>query len=300
MEKIRIFEVGPRDGFQNLETYVPAEVKLEIIDRLVASGIRHLQCTSFVSPKAIPQLKDALQVATTCVEKYPDLDLYALVPNLYGAKAAEQAGLRSIDMVVSLSTSHNLANINRTHEQSFAELQNILQNCPDSKLTIDIATAFGCPFEGTPAISEVVDFTGKIYDFGIRDFIIADTIGVANPVQVRATMKALQEAFGDCYFRPHFHDTRNNGIVNTLAAVECGFLDVETTLGGLGGCPFAPGASGNTSTEDLVWMLTKMGYDTGVDFNKILEAARFERSVIEGSYSSHQINIKNENPASAI
>ena len=279
MAKVELYEVGPRDGFQNLKDIVPTETKLDLIDRMVGTGIRHLQCTSFVSPKAIPQMADAKELAATCVEKYPDLDLFALIPNLYGAKAALAAGIKSVDMVISLSESHNKANINRTHEQSFAELRNVLDNCPELKLTVDIATAFGCPFEGIPAVSSLVDLIGKVRDYGIRNFTLGDTIGVANPKQVRETMKVLTAAYPDCTFRPHFHDTRNNGIVNSITAIECGINEVETTLGGLGGCPFAPGASGNTATEDLVWLLDRMGYETG------------EHSLLNGNYSGHQMNI---------
>ena len=230
MAKVELYEVGPRDGFQNLKDIVPTETKLDLIDRMVGTGIRHLQCTSFVSPKAIPQMADAKELAATCVEKYPDLDLFALIPNLYGAKAALAAGIKSVDMVISLSESHNKANINRTHEQSFAELRNVLDNCPELKLTVDIATAFGCPFEGIPAVSSLVDLIGKVRDYGIRNFTLGDTIGVANPKQVRETMKVLTAAYPDCTFRPHFHDTRNNGIVNSITAIECGINEVETTL----------------------------------------------------------------------
>ena len=291
MRKLEIYEVGPRDGFQNLTDYVPAEIKLDLIDRMIQSGIRHVQCTSFVSPKAIPQMKDAREVAAACVEKYPEVDFFALIPNLHGAKAARESGIRSVDMVISLSATHNKANINRTHEQSFAELQNVQENCPELTLIVDIATAFGCPFEGIPEISKLVDFVGKIRDFGIRDFTLGDTIGVANPLQVRRSLEVLLQAYPDTRFRPHFHDTRNNGIVNTLSAIECGIDQVETTLGGLGGCPFAPGASGNTATEDLVWLLQCMDYHTGIDFEKILAAAQYEHDLITGNYSGHQLKI---------
>lgn len=291
MRKIEIYEVGPRDGFQNLQDYVPAETKLDLIDRMIGSGVRHLQCTSFVSPKAIPQMQDAKEVAMACAEKYPDVDLFALIPNLRGAEFARDAGIKSVDMVISLSESHNKANINRTHEQSFEELQRVQENCPELKLTVDIATAFGCPFEGIPTVSSLVDMIGRVRDHGIRNFTLGDTIGIANPAQVRETMQALLKAYPDCSFRPHFHDTRNNGIVNSIVAIECGINEVETALGGLGGCPFAPGASGNTATEDLVWLLEKMGYDTGVSFEKVLAAAQYEHSLLTGNYSGHQMNI---------
>ncbi len=291
MKKVELYEVGPRDGFQNIEKLIPTQIKLDIIDKLVDSGIKHMECTSFVSPKAIPQMHDAKEVAAYCVENYPELDLVALIPNLYGAKAARDSGIKKVNIVISHSKSHNIANINRTHEQSFEELKNVMDACPELDVTVSMATAFGCPFEGYPTVQSVVDFTGKIREMGIHSFVIADTIGVANPVQVRKTMTALIENYPDCDFRVHFHDTRNNGIVNTLTAIECGITAVESTLGGLGGCPFAPGASGNTATEDLVWLLNKMGYDTGIDFDKLLAATKFQHEYIEGNYSGHQMNI---------
>jgi hydroxymethylglutaryl-CoA lyase len=290
-ERVTITEVGPRDGLQNESRIIDLEDKVRFIDALSHTGLTRIEAASFVSPKAIPQMKDARIIAEACAEKYPDLDAYALVPNLFGAKAALESGIRCVDIVVSLSESHNKANINRTHEQSFAELQDIRQSCPELRLIVDVATAFGCPFEGIPAVSALVDFVGKLHDLGIRYFSLGDTIGIANPRQVRESIGALQAAFSDCSLKSHFHDTRNNGIVNTIAAIECGVTEVETALGGLGGCPFAPGASGNTATEDLIWILNGMGYETGIDFEKLTDAARAEYSSIEGNYSGHQIHI---------
>lgn len=291
MPRIEIYEVGPRDGFQNLEEYISADTKLDIIRRMVEAGIRHIQCTSFVSPKAIPQMKDAKEIAGTCVERWPEVDFFALIPNLYGAKNAIESGINSVDMVISLSESHNKANINRSHEQSFDELDRIKDTYPELTLTVDVATAFGCPFEGIPDVSSLVDFVGKVGEHGISHFTLGDTIGIAVPKQVRDSATALVKAYPNYTFRPHFHDTRNNGIVNTITALESGFTEVESALGGLGGCPFAPGASGNTATEDLVWLLERMEYETGLDFEKLLEAAKYEHSVIAGNYSGHQINI---------
>ena len=178
-KRIELIEVCPRDGFQNVHDIIPFEGKVAIIKKLAEAGFKRLEVVSFVSPKAIPQMADAKELAAACVEKYPDLDLFALIPNLYGAKAALAAGIKSVDMVISLSESHNKANINRTHEQSFAELRNVLDNCPELKLTVDIATAFGCPFEGIPTVSSLVDLIGKVRDYGIRNFTLGDTIGVA-------------------------------------------------------------------------------------------------------------------------
>lgn len=291
MCKVNIYEVGPRDGFQNVKEFIPTELKIEIVDRILASGIKRMQLTSFVSPKAIPQLRDAKEVAAAILPKYKDVDFSALVPNLYGAKAALDAGIKTVNYVVSLSKTHNKANINRTHEQSFEELERILNELNGLNVFVDIATVFGCPFEGKFETGVILDFVGRVADYGIKEIGIADTIGIANPKEVREISKACVENFPEINFVSHIHDTRNMGIVNTLASIESGINTVQSTVGGLGGCPFAPGASGNTATEDLVYMLNDMAYDTGVDFDKLIQAAIFEKDMIEGSYSSHQIGV---------
>lgn len=294
-KQIEIYEVGPRDGFQNLKTYIPLEEKLKIIDDLVASGIKHIQITSFVSPKAIPQLKDAADVARTCLARYKNVDFFALVPNLRGAKLAWEVGIRKISYVVSLSASHNKANINRTHEESYEELRKIVEAYPEMHICIDLATTFGCPFEGKESPEAVVDFMKAYVELGVKEFNLCDTIGVANPRQVRAVIRAVQAAYPHLTLQVHIHDTRNMGMVNTLAAIEAGVDRIQSTLGGLGGCPFAPGASGNLATEDIVYMLNDMGYYTGVDFDNLLEASKREKEVIpDGVFSGHHMNIKNK------
>lgn len=293
MKQIQVYEVGPRDGFQNIKEYIPAESKLEIIDSLVQSGVKHIQLTSFVSPKAIPQMKDAMEVAKTCIAKYPDVAFLALIPNLYGAKLATEAGIPSVSYVVSLSESHNKANINRTHDESFAELEKIVATYPDLHICLDLATAFGCPFEGKFSSDEVVTFMKPYIDLGINEFNLCDTIGVANPKQVRSIIRAVQNTYPLSILQVHIHDTRNMGMVNTLAAIECGIDRIQSTLGGLGGCPFAPGASGNLATEDIVFMLNDMGYDTGIDFDRLLDASKREKKVIgDGCFSGHHMNIE--------
>ncbi len=294
-KQIEIYEVGPRDGFQNLKTYIPLEEKLKIIDEMVSSGVKHIQITSFVSPKAIPQLKDASDVAKACLEKYENVDFLALVPNLRGAQIAWEVGIRKISYVVSLSASHNKANINRTHEESYNELRKILEAYPEMHVCIDLATTFGCPFEGKVPPETVVHFMKDYVDLGVEEFNLCDTIGVANPRQVRAVIRAIQTAYPHLTLQVHIHDTRNMGMVNTLAAIEAGVDRIQSTLGGLGGCPFAPGASGNLATEDVVYMLNDMGYYTGVDFQKLLDAAKHEKDVIhDGVFSGHHMNIQNK------
>lgn len=291
-KKIDLIEVGPRDGFQNLKTYIPPQTKIAIAEELIAAGVRHMQITSFVSPKAIPQMKDAAEVASALAAKHPDLDLFALVPNFRGAQNARAAGLRKVANVISLSTSHNRANIRRTHDQSFAELEKMVAELPDLEVCLDIATAFGCPFEGKQRdVQTLLAFEKRAYDLGIRTFNLCDTVGMADPKQVRDFIAATRQSFPDVRVEIHIHDTRGMGIVCTLAGIEAGADGVQSTLGGLGGCPFAPGASGNTSTEDLVFMLNEMGYETGIDFKKILAAAKSEFQSIQGNYSGANIRV---------
>lgn len=294
MEKIEIYEVGPRDGFQNICSYIPLLTKLRIIDKIIESGVKHIQITSFVSPKAIPQMKDAQELAAACINKYPDIDFSALVPNLRGAKTAWETGIRKISYVVSLSESHNRANVNRSHEESFDELQKILKEYPQMDICIDLATAFGCPFEGKKYEKEVLTFLKLYVDLGIRKVNLCDTIGIANPAQVRRTIAAVKKEYPDLKLQIHIHDTRNMGMVNTLAAIESGVHMVQSTLGGLGGCPFAPGASGNLATEDLAFMLTEIGYPVDIDIKKLVQAAKYEVSVIpDAVYSGHLYKIIN-------
>jgi hydroxymethylglutaryl-CoA lyase len=294
MSDITVVEVGPRDGWQNLKQMLTFDEKTKLIDGMIQAGVKEMEITSFVSPKAIPQMADATQLAQYCLEKYPEMKFYALAPNFRGVQNAYDAGIRNVSYVISVSESHNKANINRTHEQSFDELKRILDTYPDIEVDIGMATALGCPFEGIPSVEKVLDFVQKLYDIGARSLYLADTIGVADPRQVRETVDACLKNFGDCDWQVHIHDTRGMGLVNTLVAIEHGITRVQSTLGGLGGCPFAPGASGNTATEDLVYMLERMGYNTGIDFDKLLQVSKFQKSFVDGIYSGHQMNIKTE------
>ncbi len=289
--KVKVVEIGPRDGFQNVKTYIPVEIKLQIIDGLVKAGYKKIQCTSFVSPRAIPQMVDAAQVAQTVLEKYPEVQFFALVPNLRGAQNAVAAGLKEINPVMSLSESHNLNNVRRTREQSIEEIRSIREAFPDIKITQDIATVFGCPFEGEMSVDALVELVGRLDGLGIHAFTLCDTVGLAYPALVQKVFGAVKKAFPTDEFNVHIHDTRNMGLLNSYVALECGADSVQAAVGGLGGCPFAPGASGNTSSEDLVYMLNKCGFDTGVDFDKLLETAKFAKKVIDGNFSGHQINI---------
>lgn len=290
-KNVCINEIGPRDGFQNVGEFIPTGVKLDIIDGIIASGVKRVQLTSFVSPKAIPQMKDAGEVVAECLSKYPNIGFYALVPNLKGMEYAAKCGLKEVSAVISVSESHNMANVKKTLDESFAQLKEMISAFPQIHIILDAATAFGCPVEGVIPYERLRAYMERARETGIDTSTICDTIGMANPNQIREYFTLLQEDFPEIVFRAHIHDTRNMGMINTLAAVECGIANVETAIGGLGGCPFAEGASGNTSTEDFVYMLHEMGYETGLCFEKLLETAKYAKDHVRGNFSGHHINI---------
>ena len=289
--KAKVVEIGPRDGFQNVKEFIPTEIKLQIIDGLVQSGFKKIQVTSFVSEKAIPQMKDAAVIADRVLHKYEGVDFFALVPNFYGARSAVAAGLKEITPVISLSESHNRANVKRTVDESVEEIKKIRQTFPDIRITQDIACVFGCPFEGEMPAEALLLLVGRLKEIGVDAFTLCDTVGLAYPALVEHIFRAVKSEFPGVEFNAHIHDTRNMGILNSYVALGSGADSIQAAVGGLGGCPFAPGATGNTSSEDLVYMLNHCGYDTGIDFDKLLDAARFAKEHIDGNFSGHQIHI---------
>ena len=236
-------------------------------------------------------MADAAEIAEYVLKTYPDVSFYALTPNARGVQNAWDAGFREVSYVISVSAGHNMANVRRTPDESFADLRAIRERYPDMKIVLDAATTFGCPFDGVVTTEQVVAYLEKAREAGITAVDLCDTIGIANPLQVERLAGVVLEKFPEISFGIHIHDTRNMGIVNTLTAIRSGITRVSTTCGGMGGCPFAPGASGNTSSEDLVFMLDQMGIDTGVSFEKLLETARFLKENVPANYSGHQMNI---------
>lgn len=290
-KKVNIMEVGPRDGFQNIREFIPTETKLDIIRSVMNAGIQRIQVSSFVSPKAIPQMQDADVVVGTILEEYPEQEISVLVPNYKGAQKAAALGIREISPVISLSASHNMANVKKTHEQSYEEIARIRETFPEIKLTVDVATAFGCPFEGQMDMDSLLGMLHRLWEMGIRAFTLCDTIGIAYPTQVEKVLHTVRQEYPQAELNIHIHDTRNMGILNSYTAVKAGIDAIQTSLGGLGGCPFAPGATGNTATEDLAYMLIQEGYDIGIDFQNLLSAARVLREKVNGNFSGHQIAI---------
>ena len=290
---VTLNEVGPRDGFQNVATFIPTSDKIAIIDSLVAAGLKDFELTSFVSPKAIPQLADAAEVCRTVIGKYGDkINASALVPNLKGAQSAWESGVREVACVISVSASHNKANINRSHEESLAELAKIVESLPDMKVRVDLATAFACPFEGWTPIESVYTLTEKVVQLGISNIVLADTIGVAAPDRVFQLSAGIRQKFPAISFSLHIHDTRGMGLANTLSGLTAGITTFETSIAGLGGCPFAPGAAGNTATEDLVNMLSGMNIETGVNLEKLISTVQLVTEKVDAKTNSHMSQSK--------
>jgi hydroxymethylglutaryl-CoA lyase len=290
---VSITEVGPRDGFQNVKTFIPTADKVAIIEGLIAAGLKNFELTSFVSPKAIPQLADAVDVCRTILAKYNgQINGSALVPNLRGAQSAWDAGIREVACVISVSTSHNRANINRTHDESIADLAKMLDSLPGMTVRVDLATAFACPFEGWVQPEAVGALAKRIHQLGVKKIVLADTIGVATPDRVYALSTYMRQNFPDVDLALHLHDTRGMGLSNTLAGLMAGITAFETSIAGLGGCPFAPGAAGNTATEDMINMMRDMNIATGVSREKLLDVVGLVGEKVEAPINSHLAKAK--------
>lgn len=275
MKRIYIHDVVARDGLQIEPGWVPTERKIELIDRLSATGVAKIEATSFVSPKAVPNLRDA-EAVMAGINRNPAVTYVALVPNARGAERALVADVDEIVLVVSVSETHNRANVRRSVAESFAGFGEVFDVVRGHRQTVAgaLATSFGCPFEGMIPEQQVLDGVARYVELGVSAVTLADTTGMANPRQVEALVKRVRERWPDLELALHFHNTRGMGLANVLAGLAGGVVHYEGCLGGLGGCPFAPGATGNICTEDLVHMLHCMGYDTGVDLDLLLATSR--------------------------
>lgn len=291
VKKVNIVEVGPRDGFQNMKTKIPTETKMKTIELLLASGIQQMELTSFVNPKYIPQMYDSKEVAEAFVKNNPTgASLFALVPNARGAENALAAGIDTVTYVISASEDHNMNNVKRTVAESCENLNALAQSHPELNIRLDVATSFGCPFRGDVSIDEILTVTEAGIAAGVKEIILCDTIGVANPNLVRKVASAVKEKY-DIPIGLHLHDTRGMGLACTVAGLDVGIDTFEASVGGLGGCPFAPGAAGNTATEDLLNMLMMMDIETGVDFDKYMEAVKYVRDNIQNVLTGRMINV---------
>ncbi len=272
----RIFfnEVVTRDGFQNEPAFVETADKVALIDELSQCGFAKIEVTAFVSPKAIPMLRDAEEVMGR-ITRRAAVQYTALVPNVRGAERALEARVDELNLVMSVSQTHNLANLRMTREKSFAAIKEVVTQVNGQvPINVSLSTAFGCPMQGQIELNEVMDWARRFADLGVRGLTLCDTTGMANPRQVRLFSDAVVSSLGRLELTMHFHNTRGMGLANVLAAVESGITSFDGSLGGLGGCPYAPGASGNICTEDTIHMLQTMGLETGVDLERLIHLAR--------------------------
>jgi hydroxymethylglutaryl-CoA lyase len=273
-QRLYIQEVATRDGFQNESVFVETEDKIALVNQMSECGYAKIEVTSFTSPKAIPALKDAEAVMHQIVRK-PGVVYTVLVPNIRGAERALSCNVDEVNLVMSVSESHNRRNLRMTREASFAQLREVIGVVKQSPVAINVSlsTAMGCPMEGDVPMAEVLDWMARFADLGVHGVTLCDTTGMAFPSQVRELSRAARERFPGLELAQHFHNTRGLALANTLAALDAGIDRFDSSLGGLGGCPYAPGASGNVCTEELVHMLELEGYDTGVNLEGILGAA---------------------------
>ncbi|HEY3066924.1 MAG TPA: hydroxymethylglutaryl-CoA lyase [Methylomirabilota bacterium] len=279
--RVAICEVGTRDGFQIEPDFIPTELKIEVVDRLSATGLPKIEVTSFVSPKAIPALRDA-EAVMAGIRRRPGTVYAALVPNDKGAVRAVDAGVDVIHTVLSASESHNLANVNMTVAESVDKLRAVMRVAERAKVHVGcgISTSFGCPFEGDVPLAQLESVVRRLVDIGARAIGLADTTGVANPAQVARTLEHLMPRFPSIEWTLHTHDTRAMAIPNILAAMDHGVTNFDSSIGGLGGCPFAPGASGNVCSEDLVHCLHAMGVETGIDLDRLIATSKRVQDVV--------------------
>jgi hydroxymethylglutaryl-CoA lyase len=285
---VLVHEVGPRDGLQSIDTIFSTEGKMDWIRREAAAGVPQIQVGSFVPPKLLPQLADSAEVVRQSLE-IPGLTVSALVPNLKGAENGMAAGTHQISVVMSVSDAHNQSNVRRSTQESMDEFGRIVEyrnahpEYKDIVLSGGMATAFGCTISGPVPVADVMRVAEGLLKRGAERLGVADTVGYANPGQVRDLFKELYRTVGDdVAVGAHFHDTRGLGLANVFAALDAGVREFDATLGGLGGCPYAPGASGNIVTEDLVFLLESLGLRTGVDLDGLLEAREIMERQLNG------------------
>ncbi|MBL4916849.1 hydroxymethylglutaryl-CoA lyase [Szabonella alba] len=279
--RVRVVEVGTRDGFQSQAEWIPTEAKLGVLKGLIAAGLREFEATSFVSPRAVPQLRDGAELLAALGHP-PGVKLTALVPNAKGAEAAAAAGIGAMVVFVSASESHNLKNLNRTRAASLEGLAQVRDIADAAGIPMQgaIATSFGCPFEGEVPVESVLMVARAYHDLGIRHITLGDTTGVATPPLVAERVRSLRAELPDLEIALHFHNTRGVGLANVMAGLAEGIDIYESSVAGLGGCPFVPRATGNISTEDLVYLLHECGIETGIDLDALCDVARAVEAII--------------------
>lgn len=281
-KKVLVGEVGPRDGLQIEQDFIPTAIKIELINRLIDAGVKEIEYSSFVSPRAVPQLADAAEVLAA-LDRTKGAHLVALVPNAKGAERAIEAGVDELRVFVSASESHNQKNVNRSVEDSlrgFEDVLSIASAAGGRPVSGAIATSFGCPFEGDVPVEQVGMIARRFFELGMVGVGLGDTTGMASPPLVAERCRFLKTEVPDLPVTLHFHNTRGIGLANVMAGLDEGIDRYESSFAGLGGCPFAPGATGNICTEDLIFLLHEMGIETGIDLDKLCAVARQVEQVV--------------------
>ncbi len=274
VDTVKIVEVGPRDGLQNEKVTIPAQVKIDYITALGDAGLRVIEAGAFVSPKWVPQMADTGEVYRN-IPKDPGMEYPVLVPNMKGLELAMEAGVKSIAIFTAASETFNKRNINMTIDESFENYAPVAIRARGEGMRVRgyVSTSFGCPYDGEVAPEKVLEVSARLLDLGCYEVSIGDTIGVGTPMQVQGVIGMLLQVIPPSKLAMHFHDTRGMALANTLAALEMGIATFDASAGGLGGCPFAPGASGNMATEDLVYLLDGLAIESGVDLKKLVAAS---------------------------
>ncbi|MFB5193908.1 hydroxymethylglutaryl-CoA lyase [Neobacillus sp. KR4-4] len=286
--KVEIIEVGPRDGIQNESTFISTENKIELINALNKTGIKRMEATSFVHPKYVPQMKDAKEVLEG-IDRDPSIQYMALIPNEKGCDRAIESGIKALSLVVGASDSFNLKNVKMTREQSIQSFETVIKKAKEQDIFIryNIATSFWCPFEGKVDSDLVLDLVEKAENLGVDEIVLCDTIGRANPAQVFDLFEKVMSLQTTAMITAHFHDTYGMALSNVVAALQTGVTRFDASIGGLGGCPFAPGAAGNSSTEDIVFMLHEMGIETGIDLKQLLACVEMVKPLTNRNLTGH-------------
>ncbi|MGR0121456.1 hydroxymethylglutaryl-CoA lyase [Bacillus halotolerans] len=291
-KKVMLREVGPRDGLQNEPVWLATEDKIAWNNQLSQTGLSYIEITSFVHPKWIPALRDALDVAKG-ISRAKGITYAALVPNQKGLENALEGGIDEASVFMSASETHNIKNINKSTADTLQVLKQVTDDAKKANLTVRayLSTVFGCPYEKHVPIEQVIRLAESLFEFGISELSLGDTIGAANPVQVEIVLEALLKRFPASQLALHFHDTRGTALANILTALQMGITTFDGSTGGLGGCPYAPGSSGNAATEDIVYMLDQMGIETNVKLDKLLPAAKWIEEKIGKHLPSRNLQV---------
>ena len=292
-QQVEMIEVGPRDGLQNEPEFIPTQSKIKIINALNETGIKRMEVTSFVHPKYVPQMKDAVEVLTG-IDQHPDIQYMALIPNEKGYERAIANGVKALSLVVGASNAFNLKNVKMSREESIKKFANVIKEAKAKGMFIryNISTSFWCPFDGKVEPEIVLNMVQEIDFLGVDEIVICDTIGRSNPKQVYDLLQKVMELNPKSMITAHFHDTYGLALANIMAALQAGIHRFDASVGGLGGCPFAPGAAGNVATEDVVFMLQQMGIQTNINLPSLLSIVKMIKPFTKRYLTGHIHNIK--------